>query len=148
MHLRNNSLAFWGIWHMKAQSKPQKTSSTKQRKNYDYNKPIGKCVICYTLSGWHCYDCDNDFCQTHFEDHKEKQLCRTSWCISCPNSSCVTIRWGSQKTSANTIISIINRTAILPSGRCALFANSRMLKDGYMPTHPKMLKENLINGAN
>jgi hypothetical protein len=47
----------------------------KPRKDYDYNKPIGKCVVCYTLSDWHCYDCNNDFCEVHFQDHKQKNLC-------------------------------------------------------------------------
>lgn len=64
---------------MKPQPRQQKQSSSKPRKDYDYNKPIGKCVVCYTLSGWHCYDCDNDFCQMHFADHKEKDLCRAAY---------------------------------------------------------------------
>jgi hypothetical protein len=69
---------------MKAQARQQKQSSSpppsaaKQRKDYDYNKPIGKCMICYTISGWHCYECDNDFCQMHFQDHKQKNLCTTT----------------------------------------------------------------------
>lgn len=62
---------------MKAQPRQQKPPP-KQRKDFDYNKPINKCVICYTLSGWHCYDCDNDFCQLHFHDHKEKNLCKAT----------------------------------------------------------------------
>jgi hypothetical protein len=62
---------------MKQQPRPQK-QTTKPRKDFDYNKPIGKCMICYTLSGWHCYDCNNDFCQTHFQDHKEKNLCKVA----------------------------------------------------------------------
>ena len=37
---------------MKPQPRQPKPSSTKPRKDYDYNKPIGKCVVCYTLSGW------------------------------------------------------------------------------------------------
>jgi hypothetical protein len=61
---------------MKPQPKPQKQSPQKSRKDYDYNKPIGRCKVCYTLSGWHCYDCGNDFCQSHYHDHKEKNLCR------------------------------------------------------------------------
>ncbi len=61
---------------MKPQPRQQKPSSAKPRKDYDYNKPIRKCVVCYTLSGWHCYDCDNDFCQMHFQDHKQKNLCK------------------------------------------------------------------------
>jgi hypothetical protein len=32
-------------------------------------------VVCYTLSGWHCYDCNNDFCETHFQNHKQNNLC-------------------------------------------------------------------------
>lgn len=60
---------------MKAQPRQQKQSSVKPRKDFDYNKPIGKCVVCYTLSGWHCCDCNGDFCQIHFQDHKEKNLC-------------------------------------------------------------------------
>ena len=59
---------------MKPQPRPQKTTSS--RKDYDYNKPSGKCVICYTLSGWHCYECGNDYCESHFRDHKEKNLCK------------------------------------------------------------------------
>ncbi len=47
----------------------------KVNKHYDYNKPIGKCVVCYTLSGWHCGDCNNDFCQAHFQAHKENNEC-------------------------------------------------------------------------
>ena len=47
----------------------------KPRKDYDYNKPVRKCVVCYTLSGWHCYECNNDFCISHFEDHKQRKLC-------------------------------------------------------------------------
>ena len=62
---------------MKPQPRQQKPPSAKPRKNYDYNKPIRKCVVCYTLSGWHCDDCDNDFCQMHFQDHKQKNLCKT-----------------------------------------------------------------------
>ena len=58
---------------MKQQQKPQKPA--KPRKDYDYNKPIGKCIVCYTLSSWHCYDCSNDFCGIHYEDHKQKNLC-------------------------------------------------------------------------
>ena len=47
----------------------------KVSKHYDYNKPIGKCVVCYTLSGWHCGDCNHDFCQSHFQAHKENNEC-------------------------------------------------------------------------
>jgi hypothetical protein len=47
----------------------------RQRRNYDYNQPVARCKICYTISGWHCYDCDNDFCESHFERHKETDFC-------------------------------------------------------------------------
>jgi hypothetical protein len=50
--------------------------SIKPRKDYDYNKPIGRCVVCYTLSDRHCYDCNNDFCEGHFQDHKQKDICK------------------------------------------------------------------------
>ncbi|MEM2140810.1 MAG: hypothetical protein QXJ74_07205 [Nitrososphaera sp.] len=64
---------------MKAQPRQQKQLPQKKpRKDYDYNKPVGKCVVCYTLSGWHCDDCGNDYCQSHFYDHKEKNQCRPS----------------------------------------------------------------------
>lgn len=62
---------------MKPQPKTQKQPTQKNsRKDYDYNKPIGKCSVCYTLSGWRCEDCSNDFCQTHFYEHREKNQCR------------------------------------------------------------------------
>ena len=62
---------------MKAPPRQQKQPLQKKpRKDYDYNKPIGKCVVCYTLSGWHCDDCGNDYCQSHFYDHKEKNQCQ------------------------------------------------------------------------
>jgi hypothetical protein len=65
---------------MKAQIKRNtannpKASQKSKNKNFDYNKPVGKCMICYTLSGWHCYDCGNDYCQSHFHTHKEKNQC-------------------------------------------------------------------------
>jgi len=65
---------------MKAQIKRNmanhsKTPQKSKNKNFDYNKPIGKCMICYTLSGWHCYDCGHDYCQSHFHIHKESNQC-------------------------------------------------------------------------
>jgi len=57
---------------MKQQRQQQKS---KGKKNYDYNMPFRKCTVCYTLSAWHCYDCDNDFCEIHFQDHKGRSLC-------------------------------------------------------------------------
>src|SRR5437773_2152644 len=65
---------------MKQQQKPQKPA--KPRKDYDYNKPIGKCVVCYTLSNWHCYDCSNDFCGIHYEDLKTNSPMTQSYSIS------------------------------------------------------------------
>ena len=47
----------------------------KPARNFDFNKPVNTCIICYTLSGWHCYECGNDFCEAHFHTHKEKNLC-------------------------------------------------------------------------
>lgn len=62
---------------MKPQQKPQKQPAPKSsRKDYDYNKPIGKCMVCYTLSGWHCYECGNDFCQAHYHEHKDRNQCK------------------------------------------------------------------------
>ncbi|HEX6562426.1 MAG TPA: hypothetical protein VF016_10425 [Nitrososphaera sp.] len=62
---------------MRPPQKPQKQPQSKSsRKDYDYNKPIGKCVVCYTLSGWHCYECGNDFCQTHYYEHKDRNQCK------------------------------------------------------------------------
>jgi hypothetical protein len=42
---------------------------------FDYNQPTGRCKVCSTLSGWHCYDCGSDFCQNHFEHHKDNHFC-------------------------------------------------------------------------
>lgn len=42
---------------------------------FDYNQPTGRCKVCSTLSGWHCYDCGGDFCQNHFEHHKDNHFC-------------------------------------------------------------------------
>lgn len=53
----------------------QQKPSNKSRSNFDYNKPISKCIVCHILSGWHCYDCDNDFCQDHFNHHKQNDTC-------------------------------------------------------------------------
>ena len=47
----------------------------KSRRDFDYNNPTRKCSVCYTLSGWHCYTCDGDFCDLHFHDEKHKKLC-------------------------------------------------------------------------
>jgi len=47
----------------------------KSRMDFDYNNPTRKCSVCYTLSGWHCYTCDGDFCDLHFHDEKHKKLC-------------------------------------------------------------------------
>ena len=58
------------------QKRVQKARIDKQNKEFDYNKPISKCNICYTLCGWHCYECETDFCQDHFVQHKEKGLCK------------------------------------------------------------------------
>ena len=33
------------------QKRLQKTRTDKQNKEFDYNKPISKCNICYTLCG-------------------------------------------------------------------------------------------------
>ncbi|MGD1835053.1 MAG: hypothetical protein ACPKPY_08520 [Nitrososphaeraceae archaeon] len=59
-------------------SKSKSNNNKGKNKKYDYNKPLGKCMICYTISGWHCYDCGNDFCATHFHLHKENNSCFTS----------------------------------------------------------------------
>ena len=56
-------------------SQRQQRSNNKSRSHYDYNKPISKCVVCYVLSGWHCYDCGHDFCSDHFQKHKENNEC-------------------------------------------------------------------------
>lgn len=65
---------------MKKFEKKQKTVKTgKPRKDYDHNTPVKKCLVCYTLSGWHCYECNNDFCQAHFYDHKDKNYCTGKW---------------------------------------------------------------------
>ena len=58
------------------QKRVQKARFDKQNKEFDYNKPISKCNICYTLCGWHCYECETDFCQDHFVQHKERGLCK------------------------------------------------------------------------
>ena len=58
-----------------SQKRLQKPRSIKQSKEFDYNKPISKCNVCYILCGWHCYDCSMDFCQDHFMQHKEKGSC-------------------------------------------------------------------------
>ena len=50
-------------------------SKPKSSKKFDYNKPISRCSVCYTLSGWHCYDCENDYCESHFHIHKETNQC-------------------------------------------------------------------------
>jgi len=44
-------------------------------KFFDYNQPTGRCKVCCTISGWHCYDCGSDFCQNHFENHKDNNFC-------------------------------------------------------------------------
>jgi hypothetical protein len=52
--------------------------STKNRNrgnSYDHNNPVRICSVCSTIGGWHCYECSKDFCNTHFANHKEQQLC-------------------------------------------------------------------------
>ncbi len=44
-----------------SQKRVQKPRSVKQSKEFDYNKPISKCNVCYTLCGWHCYECSKIF---------------------------------------------------------------------------------------
>jgi hypothetical protein len=55
--------------------KQQRQPKFKGKKNFDYNMPFRKCTTCYTISAWHCYDCGADFCESHFQDHKERKLC-------------------------------------------------------------------------
>ena len=43
--------------------------------SYDHNNPIKTCKVCSTIGDWHCYECANNFCSTHFRSHKEMQLC-------------------------------------------------------------------------
>lgn len=42
---------------------------------YDHNNPIKTCKVCSTIGDWHCYECSNNFCSTHFHSHKQMQLC-------------------------------------------------------------------------
>ncbi|MGI0089954.1 MAG: hypothetical protein ACREAF_06395 [Nitrosopumilaceae archaeon] len=44
-------------------------------KSYDHNNPVSICSVCFTLGGWHCFECSKDFCNDHFASHKELQLC-------------------------------------------------------------------------
>ncbi len=50
--------------------KPNRT-----RHDYDYNKPVAVCSTCSTLAGWHCYDCNRDFCMEHYNGHKANNTC-------------------------------------------------------------------------
>jgi len=50
--------------------------TSRQRKDFDYNNPTRKCIICYTLSSWHCYECETDFCEKHFHDESHKKICK------------------------------------------------------------------------
>jgi len=52
---------------------------TRPTRYFDYNQPTGRCKVCSTLSGWHCYDCGGDFCQNHFEHHKDNHFCGKNW---------------------------------------------------------------------
>ncbi len=58
------------------QKRIQKPRIVKHSKEFDYNNPISKCNVCYTLCGWHCFECSIDFCQDHFMQHKEKGSCK------------------------------------------------------------------------
>lgn len=53
-----------------------KPSPKKGRKDYDHNNPVRRCSVCYTLSGWHCYDCGKDYCDQHFQAHKDNNQCK------------------------------------------------------------------------
>ena len=53
-----------------------KPSPKKGRKDYDHNNPVRRCSVCYTLSGWHCYDCGKDYCGQHFQAHKDNNQCK------------------------------------------------------------------------
>ena len=59
---------------MRTEQKQYRT--TRLRKDFDYNNPTRKCVICYTLSSWHCYECNTDFCEKHFHDDSHRKMCR------------------------------------------------------------------------
>jgi hypothetical protein len=48
----------------------------RTRPDYDYNKPISVCSVCYTLGKWHCYDCNQDFCEEHYYKHKASNGCK------------------------------------------------------------------------
>lgn len=63
-----------GINHQ-PQQQQQHGRTRGHKKNFDYNKPLDKCIICYTISGWHCGDCDNHFCYAHFTNHKQLDQC-------------------------------------------------------------------------
>ena len=58
------------IFMKEQQGRPRST------RYFDYNQPTGKCKVCSTISGWHCYDCGGDFCQNHFERHKNNRICK------------------------------------------------------------------------
>lgn len=59
--------------YMRTVERPFKTG--RQRKDFDYNNPTRRCIICYTLSSWHCYECETDFCEKHFHDENHKKGC-------------------------------------------------------------------------
>jgi len=59
---------------MRTEQKQYRT--TRLRKDFDYNNPTRKCVVCYTLSSWHCYECNTDFCEKHFHDDSHRKMCR------------------------------------------------------------------------
>jgi hypothetical protein len=60
---------------MKRQINQQHNRIQGHKKNFDYNRPLNKCVVCYTISGWYCYECGNHFCVTHFDNHKQLDNC-------------------------------------------------------------------------
>ena len=69
-----------GINHQAQQQQQPHGRARGHKKNFDYNKPLDKCIICYTISGWHCGDCNNHFCSVHFTNHKQLDKCiKQTW---------------------------------------------------------------------